>query len=198
MAVLKLRLLGAFDVRDSAGRELPISARKNRGLLAVLGVTPAISREQLANLLWGDRGDAQARNSLRQALASLRKDFGGINPSPLVSDDEKIALDHHVIDVDAVAFRELAARDDPDGLGRALDLYGGEFMADAIIEDSAFEDWVRGERARLHDLAVSAIEKLWLIENGEKRVRLSKRLVELEPLKEQAHLWLMQSYTEMG
>jgi DNA-binding SARP family transcriptional activator len=29
-------------------------------------------------------------------------------------------------------------------------------------------------------------------------VRLAKRLVELEPLKEQAHLWLMQSYADMG
>src|SRR5262245_32244473 len=110
MATLKLRLLGRFEVRDGTGREIAVSARKNRGLLAVLGLAPSISREQLASLLWSDRGDAQARNSLRQALASLRKDLAGIDPSPLANDDEKISLDHDVIDVDAVLFRKAAGR----------------------------------------------------------------------------------------
>jgi TolB-like protein/Tfp pilus assembly protein PilF len=198
MAVLKLRLLGAFEVRDVAGREVTISARKNRGLLAVLGLLSSIPREQLASLLWSDRGDAQSRNSLRQALASLRKDFSGIDPSPLASDDERISLDQEVVDVDVVSFRNLACRDDSHSLSRALHLYGGELLANAIIGDSAFEEWLRGERGRLHDLAVSAAERLWANEKGENRVRLAKRLVALEPLKEQAHLSLMQSYVDIG
>jgi TolB-like protein/Tfp pilus assembly protein PilF len=198
MAILKLTLLGAFEVRDGSGREVPISARKNRGLLAVLGLAPSVSREQMAGLLWSDRGDAQSRNSLRQALASLRKDLAEIDPSPLANDDEKISLDHHAVDVDVVAFRGLGGRDDPESLRRALDLYRGELLADTIIGDPAFEEWARAERARLHDLAVSAAERLWVTENGQARVMLAKRLVELEPLKEQSHLSLMQSYVDIG
>ena len=34
-----------------------------------------MTRERLASLLWGDRGEEQARNSLRQSLAVLRKEL---------------------------------------------------------------------------------------------------------------------------
>lgn len=198
MAILTLRILGAFELRDGAGREVPVSAKKNRGLLAILALAPSITREQLANLLWSDRDDLQARNSLRQALASLRGDLAGIDPLPLVSDDNKLSLDHAAIDVDAVAFRKLASCDDPDSLSRAMDLYRGELLADVTIVDPAFEQWIRGERVRLHDLATSAAEKLWAIEKGRNRVKLAKRLVEFEPFKEQSHLSLMQSYVDVG
>ena len=153
MAILRLRLLGTFEVRHATGREVAISARKNRGVLAVLGLAPSISREKLANLLWSDRDDAQSRSSLRQALASLRKDLAGIDPSPINSDDERVSLNHDVVDVDAVAFHRLSGGDDSEDLGQALDLYGGELLANATIDDPVFEDWLRGERARLHDLA---------------------------------------------
>jgi len=54
------------------GVEVPIPARKAKALLALLAMTPGErrSREALASLLWELSGDAQARHSLRQALAS--------------------------------------------------------------------------------------------------------------------------------
>src|SRR5436190_14325761 len=68
MAVLKLQLLGGFKMMREAGREIVISARKGRALLAMLAVSPSgsVSREKLAALLWSDRGEEQARSSLRQ------------------------------------------------------------------------------------------------------------------------------------
>ena len=49
------------------------------------------SREHLATLLWGNRFDEQARNSLRQALYALRKALG---PDAILgSDDLRLAED---------------------------------------------------------------------------------------------------------
>src|SRR5438093_13141914 len=75
-----LRLLGRFALTAGEGDSTPIrlSTRKAGALLAYLAMSPdqTASREELAALLWGDCLDQQARHSLRQALASLRKELG--------------------------------------------------------------------------------------------------------------------------
>ncbi len=77
-ARLSIRLLGTFDVLDSIGCPITIRSRKARLLLVYLAAHPGkrLNREQLATLLWSDRGDRQARASLRQALLTLRTALG--------------------------------------------------------------------------------------------------------------------------
>ncbi len=198
MTGLKLGLLGAFEVRGEAGRPLAISAKKGRALLAVLALSPPVTREKLANLLWSDRGDAQSRSSLRQALASLRRDLGPAHEPLIMADDERVTLDQKRVEIDAVAFQRLAGADDAESLRQALALYRGALLEDTTISDPAFEEWISGQRSRLHDVAVAAIEKLWAMEGGVRRIELAKRLVALEPLKESSHLALMQSHAEAG
>ncbi|WP_119272036.1 BTAD domain-containing putative transcriptional regulator [Taklimakanibacter deserti] len=198
MASLKLGLLGSFEVRDRADLPVVISAKKSRGLLALLAFSPSIPRERLANLLWSDRGDAQARSSLRQALASLRKDLGPVYASCVSIDDERVSLDPAHVETDAAVFQELARLEKAESLRTALSLYRGPLLEDTTIDDPAFEEWITSKRAALHDLAVATFEKLWGMENGSARVRLAKRLVEIEPLKEFSHLALMQSYADTG
>jgi DNA-binding SARP family transcriptional activator len=69
MTSLELVLLGGFQVR-AAGQAIDVSGRKERALLAVLAMPPGEqrSRDKLAGLLWSDRGDKQARDSLKQAV----------------------------------------------------------------------------------------------------------------------------------
>src|SRR5262245_31177116 len=74
---IRLHLLGhfaAFPTR-AAGQPLSISSRKGCALLAYLALQSSqpLRREQLATLLWGDRFDKQARQSLRQSILTLRK-----------------------------------------------------------------------------------------------------------------------------
>ena len=75
MAPLKLTLLGGFEARSASGAPLVLRQKKAQLLLAYLALHPgeAQARERLAALLWSDRGDEQARSSLRQALTALRK-----------------------------------------------------------------------------------------------------------------------------
>ena len=63
----------------------PLPGRKNQALLGALALAPSCSmmRGRIANLLWSDSGDDQARTSLRQALAALRKELGDVGTTLL-------------------------------------------------------------------------------------------------------------------
>ena len=102
-----------FEALDGTGQQLAVSARKGRALLAILALAPigSVPRHRLANLLWSDREDVQARSSLRQAMASLRRDFAAIDTTLLSADDEKIILNKGRIEIDVVDFQRLATSD---------------------------------------------------------------------------------------
>ena len=77
MPSLELQVLGRFRLVEPDGREIVIRSRKLQGLIAFLALAPdRCDRVRLATLLWGDRLDGQARQSLRQALVMLRKALG--------------------------------------------------------------------------------------------------------------------------
>lgn len=197
---LALRLLGEFEVRDSAGQLVTIAARKNRALLAALALAPSNSapRDRIARLLWGDRADEQARSSLRQALVSLRKDLAATGVAPIVATESRIKLDPNLIEVDVIDFQRLATSADLQSLRAAAALYRGELLADVEIRDSVFEDWLGSERRRLSDVAAHVFEKIWDLEVGAGRVDIAKRLVALDPMRESSHRRLIQAYAEVG
>ncbi len=72
--LLKLTLNGTFLAE---GPEGPITGigRRGQALLAFLSLEPRQRATRVAamTLLWGDRGDEQARASLRQELSALRR-----------------------------------------------------------------------------------------------------------------------------
>jgi DNA-binding SARP family transcriptional activator len=72
---LSLKMLGGFELRDGGGAELSLPTRKVRALLSYLAVNAnkPQPRERLMALLWSDRGERQARQSLNQALLSIRR-----------------------------------------------------------------------------------------------------------------------------
>ena len=72
---LQLRLFGRFAVTAGDGATVAVTGKKNQALLAYLAANAdrAQPRERLAGLLWGDRFDDQARQSLRQAISKLRR-----------------------------------------------------------------------------------------------------------------------------
>src|SRR4051812_8287358 len=94
MTTIEMRLLGPFEVRDLAGRQLTVRAKKNRALLAALALAPSQSlpRARMTSLLWSDRGDAQARSSLRQALLGLRSDLAPANLAALDISDDRASI----------------------------------------------------------------------------------------------------------
>src|SRR5262245_29377029 len=94
---LRIQLLGTVAVRAADGRDLTPPGKKLRALLACLALSNGTGwgRERLAGLLWGDRDEEQARASLRQALAELRKLLA--DPALFQADRETIGLNSTAI-----------------------------------------------------------------------------------------------------
>ncbi len=195
MGQLRLKLLGDFSASGTAGEAVELATRKGRGLLAILALAPgqSVPRERLAFLLWSDRGETQARSSLRQMLTILRKELG---EGVLCSDDARVQL--HDTTSDVTDFIRLASAGGQQELRQAVELWSGELLADSAIHEEAFADWLAGERARLGEMLQQAIIRLMPFETGGVRIALARRLVALDPLREASHVALMQAYAEAG
>ncbi|RUW38410.1 hypothetical protein EOA37_24095 [Mesorhizobium sp. M2A.F.Ca.ET.015.02.1.1] len=200
MSLARLDLLGGFRLTSREGTRLEVPARKNRALLGVLALAPnhEATRQKLAGLLWGDRGEEQARNSLRQALASMRKDFADQEADTLILIGDRVALSPRRISVDVTEFIAASASRDAAGLRQAADLYAGPFLDGLSSTDGVFEDWLRDVRADLLARAIRVLESLAASVSGSERVAVAERLVALEPLREQSHIALVQAHVSMG
>jgi len=203
MTSLQLVLLGGFQAR-AAGHTVDVSGRKERALLAVLAMAPGEprSRDKLAGLLWSDRRDKQARDSLKQAILRLRKSFGTEHPLPILTDRESLTLDAAKVAVDVQEFEQCLGEDSPDAVSRAVALYRGDLLDGLDVRDPAFEEWLLFERQRLRDLARAALMRLLdLHMTGgahDQAGATARRLLALDPLQEVAHRALMRIYAEHG
>ena len=205
MASLRISLLGGFEARLGTGKAIDLHGRKTQALLAYLALPPGEprSRDKLVALLWSDRGEQQARGSLRQALAELRKALGDADPPPLVAGRDEVHLDAGAVEVDAVELERLVADGAPEALERAAELYQEGDLLDGIgVHDPAFEDWLRTERERLHDRAREAFSRLLDHQTGigttDAAIATARRLLALDPLQESTHRALMKLYADRG
>jgi TolB-like protein len=192
---LRLSLLGRFELRARDGGDATPAARKVRALLACLALSPGAAwpREKLMALLWSGRGEEQARASLRQALAELRRALG--EPSPLRTESDAVSLDPATIAVDAVEFGRLGK---VGRLEEAGALYRGDLLDGHGVRDPAFEDWLLVERTRLHDLAVDVLARLAESQAGDPAIETALRLLRIEPAREDTHRTLMRLYAAAG
>lgn len=203
MASLELLLLGGFQAR-AGGHEADIPGRKERALLAFLAIPPGErrSRDKLAGLLWSDRADSQARDSLKQAIFKLRKALDGVCPSPIRVDREFVSLDQAAVAVDVVEFEQLIGAGTPEALAHATALYRGDLVDGLDVRDSAFDDWLLMERQRLRALARDGLARLLDLHLAsgahDPAAAVARRLLGLDPLREVAHRALMQVYAEQG
>jgi DNA-binding SARP family transcriptional activator len=141
---IRLGLLGTFSLAFGDDREMEISSRKNRALLAILALAPGhqATRERLCGLFWSDRGEEQARSSLRQSLAVLRKELAEADNLLLQTHDDVVALRPAAISIEAVEIAKLSAAIDVESVRRGAALWRGELLADTSIKDQGFEDWL--------------------------------------------------------
>lgn len=203
MASLEIGLLGAFQLRLD-GRAIDLPGRRERALLAYLAMPPGEprSRDKLAGVLWSERGEKQARDSLKQAVLKLRKALDGVQPEPLPSDREFVTLDPAAVSVDTAEFERLIGQGTPDAVARATALYRGDLLDGLDVNDPAFEEWLLMERQRFRDLARQALGGLLDRQMADGRhdqaAASARRLLILDPLHEAAHRALMRVYAEQG
>ena len=206
MVTVEIRLLGP-PLLVKTGRPLRLHSAKTLALLAflLLEENAAHSREKLAGLLWGDSPDSRARQSLRQALYSLRRTLGA-ESFVLEESAVQLALEPGIW-VDALEFRALAAGqakgDDLDALRGAMDLYRGPLLEGREPTGCpVFDEWLFFQRDGLEQRAMDVLQRLvdGLLARGDYRdaLRYAQRLLALNPLHEGAHCRLMRAYSALG
>jgi hypothetical protein len=126
---MRVSLNGPFRVFDDAGRDATPKGIKERGLLALMIMSPGQRRSRVwvQDKLWSESDAAQASGSCRQALSNVRKALGPIG-ARLQSDRSAIWIDP------------------PIPLTDAYDPSMGELLDDIDIRDPEFCDWLRGLR----------------------------------------------------
>ena len=206
MALLHLELLGDLQLRSSTGALLTISAKKSQALLAYLGVKPQqrVSRDKLAGLLWSSTAPEQSRQSLRQMLSSLRKELAQLAPNDklLVEEGDLLGLDDGNVQADVADFEALVATGTQEALARAVKLYRGDFLDSFAINEDRFDQWVLGERDRLHRMALRAHNQLIELETRrgalDQAIGVAQKSLRIDPLQEPIHRSLMRLYLQSG
>ncbi|TSA79052.1 AAA family ATPase [Deinococcus detaillensis] len=150
--LLEFKLLGVPAL--NLGRlELTPSVRKGLGLLAYLALEGPTDRHKLADLLWTNLTESDARRNLRQELWRLQR-------SPLSAwldvKTERVGLTTNVW-IDVNDFHQALATHD---LGRALAGYGGPLLSRFELPGAGgFEDWLAERRDGLTALWKDAAQR---------------------------------------
>lgn len=204
MTVTELKLLGGFDLRLPDGSSIDLPGQKDRALLAILAVSRGVAfpREKLAALLWSDRAEQQARDSLKHALTNLRQCFPAGASQAIVADRSSVRLEPDALNTDIVQFERLVEAGTSSALEEASTLYRGDLLDGIGVRDPAFDGWLMTERRRLNRLYDEALTRLLRQLKAEgvgpRAAEVARRLVEIDPCHEEACRTLMAAEAEQG
>ena len=199
MGDLVISLLGAFQVTRDSTHVTDFESNKVRALLAYLAVESdrPHSRDALSSLLWPESAQENALNSLRNALANLRRAIGDhqANPPHLLITRESVQFNCHSdcrLDVTDILHQSDSAQDHL----AAVQAYRGPFLQGFSIPDSAaFEEWVSLQREHLQKLTLEGLH--WLADYYEGRgeypaaLEFARRQVALDAWLEESHCQVM-------
>jgi len=178
-------------------------------LLIYLAVTrQPQSRTLLADLLWENLPEHQAKTNLRYRLSDLRKVVGDY----VIANGDTIAFNQelpHWVDVTTFTTymtpgaTPLAPPNEPSVLQDLLNLYTGEFLAGFQIEEApVFERWMLSQRRHLQDMLVQGLQLRTQqhMADGEyaEGLALNHYLLTLEPWREEIHQQRMLLFAYSG
>ena len=151
MTGLHIALFDGLKITGGGITDQTLMTRKTRALVAYLALRSdsGQSREKLAELLWSNSAEEQARANLRQSLSSLRKALNSDGDAYLATDSDQISLAGPGIELDVAMFEKLVAEATPEALKRAAELYKGDLLDGFSLKEDPFEAWARAERERL-------------------------------------------------
>jgi DNA-binding SARP family transcriptional activator len=154
-AKFRVCCLGGLKLMEvSSGTDMTPTSRKARALIGYLCIVgKPVGRERLASLLWGDRGDEQARASLRQTIYELRSLLGGDRLLRMERDTVAIGED---VSTDMAAIIAAAQSGDLEQLSLVLSEWRGDFFEDLPSIDPSFDAWLQSERLRVQESLVDA------------------------------------------
>ena len=151
---MRLRTFGGLWVENPEGDAAPGLRPRPLALLAILAASGAkgVSRDRVLGVLWPDTEEERARQSLSQAIYSLRRELG----LEVAVSTAGLRLDSAQISSDVAEFRSAVSGK---RWSDAATLYTGPFLDGFYLADAPeFERWVDVERASLATEGIRAIE----------------------------------------
>jgi DNA-binding SARP family transcriptional activator len=192
---LSLSLLRGFELRlGNRPCELPPAAERLLAFLALHGGSP--HRSFVAGALWPETSDGRAAASLRSSLWRIRQ----AAPALVEASTDRIRLGPTVeVDVEDL---KTTIRKVLEGAARLRLPDVAKLLAGGELLPGWWEEWVIGERERLRQLRLHALEYLCQRLIEERRFILAEEAgwaaVTEEPLRESAHRILIRAYLAQG
>ena len=200
----QIRLMDSCSLCAPDGRVIGLPTRKSWGLLAYLCQAGGrdIPREELATLLWPRGNEGQARASLRQELAVLRKAMSAAGISAIHASKDRVRFAVPEGAVDTVEVVRFLAQGTNTARRAAVALYRGDFLRDLKVRAGPFEEWVWIERQRLKAQVVAELQTLLEQDlagaEPERALTTAQRLLAIEPTQETAYRGVMGLLRQIG
>lgn len=206
-AGLRMFLLGRFELR--AGGDLIIDEawhhRNAKALLKLLALQSnrSLHREQVLDAFWASLDPSAAAANLRKILFDLRAELTArrVTAEVVTIADDMVVLSPEIsLDIDEFRSCARAARSSPNSLElyeEAIAFYGG----DLLVEDG-YEESTEGPRRELRDLHNELLMELSQLYAAAGELELAaerlQRLLQADPLDEDANRLMMRLYAEAG
>jgi TolB-like protein/Flp pilus assembly protein TadD len=204
---MRIRILGGLDAISPGGEPLRLPTRKTALVLAalVLAGEKGVRRQAVSDAFWADRGEVQARSSLRQALAALRRAFaqGDDTAVRIEGDLETLHLSAVADDVDAWRFERLIESAKAADLALAAALYQGDVLAGIPLPEP-LDQWFGPHQRSYRQKALLLVERLSLLPRADltsvkaECQALAERLLASDAAAEEAHRALIRIYQHQG
>ena len=202
MTLLDLKFLGELSIHQDDVPLTALKSQKGQALLFYLAlIGKAYTRSALAGLFWPEMPEVGALMNLRKVLSRLNPHLAPYLTitwqTVTFNQDSAYRLD--VTEFEAGA----AAKGDIGRLQAAVALYQGDFLEGFTLPDAPqFEEWVLAQRARLREMALSALHTLITHfaaqTKYETAIAYARQLLAVEPWREEAQRELMRLLALFG
>ncbi len=142
--MIECRVLGPVELTvDGEAPHRDLLHKKNLALLVYLGLSPAQSRtrEQLMVLLWGDRDEKSARQSLREAIRVIKRRAGD---DTIIAESDRVRLAEGAVRLDTDELERLRQNGSNQEAARVV---RGDFLDGFSVPGANdFDHWITAER----------------------------------------------------
>lgn len=201
--MLRIYLLGSFRLlyQDQALKFSALPKTLPLWTQLLLNRGKAIPRRQLANMLWPDVNEAEARSNLRRHLYELRRVLpADLTDCPwLLADNSAVQWNPQApywLDVDAFTQLHTASPIDPACLAEAVHLYSGDLLPDLD------EEWIFFAREQLRNRFFDDLTQLiahhQTNQQGRQAIGYAQQLLQHDPLREDTVRTLMTLRHQLG
>jgi DNA-binding SARP family transcriptional activator len=200
-----IEMFGGFRIRRNGDTPVDLPRQQVGALLAYLALHPhrPHTRDELAEALWPESGD-EAKQRFRQTLYALRKFLSEYGDELLLVTRSGVQMNRDAIRTDVStlrqALRQAAQLDEPQERLKLLSIADSTYRGPLL--PGFYQDWAVVEQERCADQHRDCLRSLATaherVNDLPKAIEVAERLLQIDPLAEEAYCQLMKLYAATG